>query len=309
VAQVPLGVVQYRPNGTASHAATYQATPTPDGHDQVTEPCVLHFTDGKYGHTYWCCLAPYYNSDDTLENACLLVSDDDPPTQTWTAPAGITNPIVAKPAGGHNEDQSLFLHPDGSLGVVWMDVISGTQTIRYLLYDGVTLGSATALRSQTITTSRFVAPIIAYESGTWHMWATETVGSWPVGFYHFTASTLDGLGTATATVCTVSEPPDSKGRWLWESNVIRYNGQWIACITTSQGKSGTATWLHLMASPNGDDWLLNPTPILKPAASGWDDGLVYRGSLVDRGNAALDLWYSGDGTDGWHMGYTTVTLS
>lgn len=310
-------MLQIRPTATASNASTYQTTPTPDANDQAVEPCVLYFPEGKYGYKYWMAMASYYQSDSSLENPSLLVTNDDPPNQTWIVPPGITNPIAAKPSSGNNCDQSLFVHPDGRLGVVWKVERTQPEAIWYLLYDGTTLGTATQLRTYPdTTTNRVVAPVIYPLDGTWHMWATEiasaTIPQWPKVYHHYSAATLDGLGTATQEDCTVSELPHQTGHFLFESNVIRSSegDLWLAVVTVSTPPLGGGCKLHLMSSTNGTDWLLDPTPVLTASAAGWDNGQVYRGSLVDAGGGGLyHLWYSAGGSSGWRIGYTTVTVA
>ena len=87
---------------------TPELIPSYDGSNQTTHPSVLYFPDGFQGYEYWMAMTPYPFNNGGYEDPSVLVSRDG---RSWQEPAGVTNPLVPRPAVGHNCDVELCYEP------------------------------------------------------------------------------------------------------------------------------------------------------------------------------------------------------
>jgi len=92
----------------------------------MVHPSVVYVPNRWMGWRYWMAVTPYPLNDSQYENPCVLVSQDG---EVWEVPAGLSNPVVAKPATGYNADTELVLSPDGSrLYLIFRERLSSGTT-------------------------------------------------------------------------------------------------------------------------------------------------------------------------------------
>ncbi len=232
-------------------------------------------------------MTPYPNHDDDYENPSILVSTDG---DTWTVPAGLTNPIDAMPSGGHNADTELvYDSATSTLYCYYIDVVGTTARVLVRSStDGITWSSETAVLTTTTTTSLAASPTVIKDGSTWKMWYVDITDNPNVLTYHTSSSPTSGWSGATN--CTIDA---IGGRDIWHIYVFKdgstYRGLFDFCTVDVNGDYNNT--LHLASSSDGLDWTVDPTPILSPAGSGFDGNSIYRTCGVIDGTD-LDVWYS-----------------
>lgn len=281
------------------NAPTYATTPTPDGTGSLLHPDVIDFRQINggtwHGWRYWMAVTPYFNTNDNLENPCVLVSQDG---QTWQVPSGLTNPIYPWPGGSqYNSDTDLVYDPDADeVVLIYRNGDLHPHVARSA--DGVTWPpQATAI---TYTKSgEIVSPaVIRVGPGQWHMYACQTstgnVQRWT------SANLLTWTGPQMATGLDAIES--------WHIDVIRHDGKFYALINTYDPASDN---IYAATSSDGLAWMLNTAPVIAPSAGGWDSQWLYRATLQphERGDR-FRVWYSALGpVASWRVGYTQIPLA
>lgn len=310
------------------NALSALTVPSVDGTGENVEPCVLYLPDGitdQHGATwrYLMVKAGYHNTDSSLENPDLVVSNDG---QTWAHIAGCPSPLVAKPSYGNNFDQSITVGPDGTLYVLYMDTDTTTTDKTYYItcsptttggttYDfSVWSSPVTLLTNSSIGTEREQAPVAQWDGTQWHVWTVQLVPANPSGIIHYTGASIAAALAGTGVACTINNQPATP-TVLWEHNIIRIGEIWVGVITA---KTGVNSVLYFMTSPDGATWTMGTKPLLQPMALGqgalWDRGTIYRSTVVlldtGRGGIRFGLWYGGatvaSGAATWGIGYTEI---
>ncbi len=290
---------------TATNAASAQTTPTYDGGGQAVHPSVYYNPDGwgTGSKKYWMALTPYPGGDSDYENPSILSSDDG---DTWAVPAGLTNPIDAKPAGGYNSDPEIVVDSSGVMWLFYREGVSPTADYIRLRSssDGVTWSDEAALFSGSY--AGLVSPTVVYDGTQWVMWYIDTTVASPNALKKRTCATPDGAWSAAST-CTVNNVP--AGKDLWHISVVKRGSEYHAFVVLcNAGTNGTAGELWFASSTDGDTWTVTDSVLIDQGAGGqWDDGIVYRASAVPT-PTGYDLWYSAQDGTNWHIGRTTVTL-
>lgn len=299
-----------------TNAASALTISTPDSSGQVVEPAVEYIPWGWNGHKYWALITGYTNGTASTENPSLYYSDDG---LIFTDVGGSFFPIVSNTEGF--ADPEIVLGPDNKLHMFWIAVRSGpgTTTVYWTTYDGTTLSTPTAILATTNTTEAPIAPVFMWDGANnqWVMWYTDGANFYNSvsAAYPYKRRTIAGTspgGTmSSATTTTVNGVPGGKS--IWESHIARRGEELhmvTTCCTIDGGGTGTALYFGV-SDDGGLTWTLDSTPILTASASGWDNGMIYRGDIVpldDASSGAYQLWYSAvnSGTT-WKMGYTTIT--
>lgn len=320
--QVIHGFVKVDPTKTrATNAASPLTIQTPDGSGQVVEPSIEYIPQGWNGHKFWQLTTGYTNGNAATENPAIYYSDDG---VTFTPVPGAPFPVVPKPAGGFNADPELRLGPDGNLHGFYISFTDSTATGVTGVYwitsaNGVTWSTPQLLFQNVNSTEFVIGPVALYEktNNRWVMWYVNSTR--PVNqslVYTIRRRTCSGTSPAGPwsqfSTCGVAGLP--AGRSPWEMH-IEMRGDQMHVITTlcDTGSGGSNTALHFgVSNDRGLSFTLNPTPLITPSASGWDNSFVYRGDIVpvdDGGSGLYGLWYSGRSAAGaWRYGYTTITV-
>lgn len=250
-------------------------------------------------YRYWMMITPYPSGNSDFENPSLLQSSDG---STWTVPAGLTNPIVAKPVTGYNADPDIIIGQDDKMYMVHMDSDGSTQNraLARSSSDGVTWSGETELFVEAY--KAFGSPALVWDGSQYVMWYVDGVTS-PYKLYKRTsATTPEGTWSAKAQ-CTIQAPP---GYDIWHLDVVLDSGTYyafVAVCTANTNGQNTVLWLY--TSTDGDTF----TPVrrlLTPSAGGWDNGKIYRTSAVKTATG-FDLWYSAESSlAAWRIGRTIM---
>lgn len=314
------GFVRVDPNrAVATNAAAPLTIQTPDGSGQVVEPAIEYIPQGWNGHKWWALITGYTNGNPATENPAIYYSDDG---TTFTPVPGAPFPLVATPASGNNADPEIRLGPDGNLHGFFIKYNSpngSTGVYWFTSSNGSTWSTPQLLFQNVNSTELATGPIVLYDKTNvqWVMWYVHGLTGGNSSLVNpirkrTCAGTSPGGTWSAATVCSVTGLP--AGRSPWEMHVER-RGDQLHLVTTlcDNGTGGANTTLHFGVSDDqGLSWRLKTTPILSPAASGWDAGTVYRGDIVpvdDGGNGLYGLWYSARSSTGqWRYGYTTISI-
>lgn len=110
---------------------------TYDAGGETVHPSVVDCGAAWNGYRYWMANTPYPASNNAYENPSIWASNDG---ATWVVPAGLTNPIVAKPAGvgAYNADPDL-LFDNNKLYVIWNEFASTFKGVKISSSeDGIT---------------------------------------------------------------------------------------------------------------------------------------------------------------------------
>jgi hypothetical protein len=111
--------------------------PTYDGSGQCVHPSVVYVRNKLSGYKYWMAFTPYPGLNSDYENPSIVASNDG---INWVVPAGLTNPVVPKPADRANADSTLIW--DGTtLHLYWIEI--GGSTYKKTSTDGITWSAKT----------------------------------------------------------------------------------------------------------------------------------------------------------------------
>ena len=283
---------------TSTNAPTYLTIPTYDGSNELVHPDIYYNATGWNGYKYWMVMTPYPLGNNAYENPSIVVSNDG---DIWEVPSGLTNPIVPKPLNGYNSDPNIFVGYDNKMWIVYRE--TNASDIFYVKSsdDGITWSNST----QILTSGSYIiSPTIIMENNQYVMYYTE----WGSGaLKRRTADVVIGPWSAAQT-CTITGL--GVGRYAWHVNVEKYQSEYHMTLISSLGAGGSGAELNFGVSANGIDWVVKTTPIIDTSVSGWDNSLVYQGTMVLKDNATYDLWYSAmNTTSHWHVGRTTIDLT
>jgi hypothetical protein len=286
---------------TATNAAAPLTIPTYDESGQVVHPDVYDAGEGQTwnGHRYWMAMTPYPDGNDAYENPSIVVSEDG---DTWTVPQGLTNPIVAKPADGHNADPDIVLLPDGqTMAMFCMQSDDTTFTRVYVTTstDGVTWAEPTLLLTGVV--GQLISPAVLWDGSQYVMWTISRTVT-PCRLDRRTAAAVTGPWS-DPVICALPLYVSADAN-PWHIDVIHDADGYLMFLCSMQNNIGR---LYLARSRDGILWQVGAALLLEASAAGWDDGRIYRASGV-RTATGYDLWYSAVGTDAeWHVGRTTVS--
>jgi hypothetical protein len=248
-------------------------------------------------------MTPYPAADMTKENPSILVSSDG---NTWAAPDGLTNPVIAYPgAGKHNADAELIFGQDGNLWLYYMErtIATNSNTIKVVSSaDGVTWGEPADLFSGTLLAS----PAVIWDGSQYVMWYVDASSS-PYKLYRRTCATPSGTWSE-AGQCTITTPI---GYDVWHINIELSGSIYYMMLTACRaGTNGTESRLYMATSTNGTVWAIDRTdPPLLSISSGWDSTNIYR-AATKKTVTGFDLWYSAANVSNvWRIGRTTIMLA
>lgn len=263
---------------------------TPDGSSDVTHPSVVDMGEGNTwnGHRYWLAITPMPGSDSQYENPCIYYSDDG---DTWTVPAGLTNPIEAYPGGSDYNSDAHLVYDAGTMRCFFRQQI-GSTNYYYVRSstDGVVWGSKTQVYTSALASEAYYSACFTKDAdGLWHMHAVNNVPS-PNTIEHRTASTYTGTWSA-AEVLSVSLPT---GREAWHLDIHPFGDRWhgilMDCDTASSGGAGD---VYFIALESGATTFTRSDRLVPRRGPYWDR--MYRSCMapsVRNGAFAYDAWWA-----------------
>jgi hypothetical protein len=258
--------------------------PTYDGSGVVVHPSVYFNPGGWSGYKYWMAMTPYASANAALENPSIVVSHDG---NTWTVPAGLTNPLEPAPPGapasGYNSDPFLTVANDGKMYLFWR-TFDGQEKISYRTStDGITWTPKALSRLADPTVDRLASPSIAQQpDGTWVMHAVNILPS-PRRIVRTTAPAPQGPWSPVQT-CTVTGNTGNP----WHIDVHKVGGEWQALVVDG-GSGGGDLWAAV--SNDGLNFTAGPNFISR--LSGQWDSVFYKSCFVPAvkdGLAGWDAW-------------------
>jgi hypothetical protein len=279
---------------THAHANRGQLVniPTYEGSGVAVHPSVYYKPDGWNGHKYWMAFTPYSNSNNQLENPSIVCSDDG---NTWTVPAGLTNPVVPvvnDPAGGYNSDPNLFVDAAGLMYMFWRLNTYNGQEYHYVVTstDGVNWGTRTMVRNDPQSVRRLMAPSYTQlADGSWVVYAVDAVRA-PRTFVRAAAPAVTGPWS-TPEICTIT----GNSAIPWHVDMHRIGAEWQALVM-SNVSDGSAGDLWAMVSQDGLNFTAGPNLIGRGTPGVDWDASYYKSAFVPavrNGVAGWDTWLGG----------------
>lgn len=204
-------------------------SPTYDGSGQATHPKLLYFPNGWNGYRYWMSYTPYPAMNASLENPCIVTSND---LKTWVVPKGLHNPVSGVPAdvrqGGHYSDSELVMR--GNTMELWYRYNHGNKKTKRPVYsmdyyyrrvstDGIHWSSAQLMRASKTSILSLAA---IYRNGEYQFWYTDC--------YHrlIYAVSRDGYTWIHPQKCEIQLPA---GYAPWHQDVIYYQDKYYLLQT------------------------------------------------------------------------------
>lgn len=286
--------------GGPYNANAYLILPTPDGTGQATHPDIIDFGVGPFnGYRYWMGVTPFANSDSSLENPCILVSNDN---STWTIPPGGSNPIDPTPSTGYNSDPDLLYGQDGVLYLFYRQT-QGSPAGDVIYCRSSSNGTTWSAEVLVLNTgaNTLLSPTVYWDGTQYVMYVVDiTVAGDPI--MRRTCATPTGTWSAPAAI-GITFPGN---RTAWHIDAFK-NGT-KTYLTINEGVSG-AQGINLSVASSTDNGL-NYTvsvPLLYPLAAPLERTRVYRGCGAISGST-FRLWYSAQGDYGWRCAYTEMSL-
>ena len=228
---------------------TTLTVPTYDGSNVTVHPSALYFPDGWNGYRYWLAITPYPGSDSEYENPSILASNDG---VTFAAPPGVTNPLVASPAGiGYNSDPCLTLGPDNRLYLFFRDYnATGSTPPRDRLLvmssaDGISWSTPVVIVDTADNVQRLASPTAWYDRarGLWIILAVDIVGTQTIK--RLTSSSATS-GWSAASAISFTPALSGTNPWHIEARPVGADVVMLCQDGTPAGGS-----LYLMSSQDG----------------------------------------------------------
>lgn len=242
--QLPLFVKSYENTKAQVTLATY------DGSGETIHPSVIAIPAGWNGYKYWMVNTPLPQSQASpsdYENPSIWASNDG---VTWDIPAGLTNPIVAKPAGAfaYNADTDIFYNlVDNKLYVIWKNETFNTKMISSS--DGVTWGDIKTVVTQIADETQIVSPSLIKIGSKFFIY---------YGYYLNDPSDLAHTGVRRVSCDTVDgtygtreeiTAPARTGYHWWHLGVIYYGGYyWMSANESTSNATGN---IYILRSSDG----------------------------------------------------------
>lgn len=273
------------------------------GENDIVHPSLLFFDEGWNGWRYWMAYTPYNGGDAQVENPSIAVSNDG---ETWTVPAGLTNPIEPSPAGaGYLADPVLCMSADGQTMLMVFKINDATkQTVLRTSMDGVTWTPKVVLIDNTYED---VSPALLWDNGKYRMWTVvydTTVTGGTNTMYVRTATAPEGPWSAPVA-CTVEGLPT--GVKLWHMDIKRVGQQYHMVMASDLGSASLAGHLLFAKSNDGLAWKYARASLMDVGAN--PNNSFYKAGLLPKltpDGLAYDMWYSSATT--YQMFKTVVTF-
>jgi hypothetical protein len=277
---------------TNAHAArgTLVSIPTYEGSGVAVHPSVYFNPEGWGGKRYWMAFTPYSNSNNQLENASIVCSDDG---TTWAVPVGLTNPVGPLITGGYNSDPNLFVDKHGVMYLFWREYIYSTyeRHVFKTSADGVNWSAKTLVREDDPAVRRIMAPsYFQLKDGSWVMYGVDILPSPARKYVRSTAPSVTGPWS-TPTICTIT----GNSGVPWHVDMQRVGGEWQALVM-SNVSDGAGGELYAMVSQDGLNFTAGPYLITRGTPGSDWDASYYKSCFVPAtryGLAGWDAWVGG----------------
>jgi hypothetical protein len=263
---------------------------TYDGSGQVVHPDVAFTLDGLDGQSRLA-ITPYPWGNANYENPSLFEGSG---RDTWTEPAGLTNPVVKPPGGYLSDPDILWLADQRELWLYYRHVDDGNEVLLTQSTDGGVRWTAPRLVLR-VPNHQAVSPTVVRRSpNDWLMWS---VNSGATGCSSSTTTvelrrSTDGLTWSYPTTAMLSQP----GVFPWHLEVqwIPARQEYWALYNGKVAGSCTTDALYIATSADGIAWKTYRSPILRRGAIPEFADVVYRATFAyDPQRDVVSLWHSG----------------
>jgi hypothetical protein len=280
------------------------AIPTYDGSGQCVHPDVLSIDRAFYRFKYLMVMEPYPFADDRFENPSLVCSNDG---VRWSVPAGVENPLVPIPAAGWNSDADLLNDRYERLLLYYRYNSGEGETTLFSKHteDGICWSEPESLFTVPVSGS-FASPAFTRQDGFINMFYVDTLA------------------------CSVKLMTSSAGlKWTEGKTIFRFPNAWHIDALYLDGffylLLNDKRSLFLLRSGDLSSWSVYdktrstyctgnvdgrepPPALVSPSDSGWDNELIYRGTLLVQ-DGLVKVWYSAKSKENvWKVGYTSGPL-
>lgn len=282
-----------------TNAPDYLRILTYEGSGQAVHPDVAFFPEGWNGFAYWMAMTPHPFDTAERENPSILASQDG---LDWVIPAGLRNPVVARPPCDHNSDPDIVYNPaTDELFLYYTDVrrseFCGANSNDNFVKltrskDGVTWTEPqTIMRFDLATNPIYVSPSVVYRDGVFQMWMASNENTLVF------STSADGIAWSP-----LEELDLSPALWHVDVKYVEATSEYWMLYADSALSNGN---LRLATSLDGLGWIPCRNPLLSPS-DGWDSDRIYRATfLYEEGSDLLRVWYSARSTASeWRIGYT-----
>ncbi len=308
------------PSLFGSNATTYLSIPTYDGSNQLTNPDVAYVSSGWNGYKYWMAMTPYPNGNEAYSNPSVVASNDG---LSWTVPTGLTNPLVAKPTGGFNNDPALVL-VGSTMRMYFGQTFDSQHGANSNYHTDVRLMTSTNGTSWTspqtvLTLANYVmSSTVIYDGSMYYLWYVTSPNGCPSSTQTmYVLQSSDGITWTGQTAVSIPNLPDVP----FEMDVHQ-EGSTYRMLIAAYPSSTTCGWTSIYYAESSDrvHWTPRLDPMLRATAVGWDNTQVYRPTFTGSGSF-LRIWYPARHTvvglpgvdpmsqDQWQVGYTEVCLT
>lgn len=264
--------------------------PTYDSSGQTVHPDIVYIKEGFGAEkwTYWLAFTPYPGGDASKENPSILVSMDG---INWQEPAGIKNPLIAKPPGtsSHNSDPDILYH-QGQLILYYRESIIGKETLVSLYRITSTNGIQWSAPQRIMSSyggGSLLSPAVWHDGEQYNMlYVNDNDGERLL----YKTTSADGINWLDAWPVNISGLPADRSPW--HINVLVDDGVLHCLLVSVTGGGGLGSRLHYAHSnDNGENWLAQ-TSFLFPLYL-YDITLQYRATMLPAttGNH-FRIWYS-----------------
>ncbi len=283
-----IGVIGQTPVGITTYA----------GDGAIVHPSVLFFPQRWNGWRYWMAYTPLKNGDSQYENPSIAVSDDG---ETWTVPAGLTNPVEPDPGGGAwNADPCLCMTADGAtMLLVWKHAAFTKTTYLRTSTDGVTWTAKVALFANAFEDA---SPALLWDGTQYVMWTVKHADT-PNTLYRRTAPAPVGPWSAPVA-CTVTLPA---GFELWHIDIKKSGQQYHALVATLDEATAFGDRLFFGKSNDGMVWTFGANQTIQTMAN--NQSQFYKGCILPKvtpDGLAFDCWFTARGN--YALMKTTITF-
>jgi hypothetical protein len=275
--------------GSVDIGLTLLSLSTPDGSGQTVHPDHVAVAAPWAAASQYLVITPYPNGNASFENPSLFAGRDG---IAWSAPTGVTNPIVS-PAGGYLSDpDGVFVPETNELWIYYRSVDVQNEIRLVKSADGVRFGTSTTVAHGANHT--LVSPTVVRRGATdWLMWAVNAnVGCTASATTVELRRSTNGTDWSDAKTVSLAQP----GYSVWHIDV-----QWIpsrrefwALYNVKTPGSCTTPAVFLATSADGESWTTYPSPVLAHGAMPAFEDVVYRSTFeYDATTDAISFWYSG----------------
>lgn len=268
------------------------------GNEEVVHPSIVNCGVLWNGYQYWMAITPYPNNNDAYENPSIYCSSDG---ITWINPAGISNPIIPKPATSHNADTNLILD-DNTLYCTYCDGSDNKIKITSSS-DGITWSAPVILigASNSYSISSIICPSIVKVGSTYYLYHIGSIVSnannWINKISRWSATSITGPYTDIKDVHF--ERVDNLD---WNHNSVRYhNGRYyLMAATTIRTVNTEGDFIYIGVSDDGLHFKRTDTPLITKTITA--EGALYLPSFALIGDQTYVYYSAVRGTpSGWKL--------